>query len=172
MSPRNPYLAVGQWVLLLALLASAGCAHAGSAHVFLVRHAEKLTDSSDPALSERGEQRALALARLLGQADIKHVHSTDFVRTRATAQPLAAKLAVEVNIYDHRDLAALADQVRKSGGRHVIVGHSNTTPAVVNLLGGTPGADINEESEYDRLYLVTIDAQGNVSTVVLRYGAL
>jgi hypothetical protein len=51
-----------------------------------------------------------------------------------------------------------------------VVGHSNTTPAAVELLGGEPGAEIDEADEYDRLYILTIATSGEVSTVVLRYG--
>ena len=157
--------------LLAALLGAASWCHAASTEVFLVRHAEKLLDGSDPALSEIGERRAEALARLLGEAGIEFVHSTDFKRTRSTATPLAEALGVEVRIYDHRDLVALAKKVRGRPGRHLIVGHSNTTPQVVTLLGGDAGEEIDERSEYDRLYLVTIDDSGQVSTTLLRYGA-
>jgi hypothetical protein len=57
--------------------------------VFLVRHAEKQTDGEDPALTAAGRQRALELARLLGESGISEVYSTDFARTRDTAAPLA-----------------------------------------------------------------------------------
>ena len=60
--------------------------------------------------------------------------------------------------------------MRKTGGRHLVVGHSNTTPSVVELLGGDPGSKI-EKTEYDRLYIVTIGADGAVSTLLIRYGA-
>ena len=41
----------------------------------------------------------------------------------------------------------------------------------VELLGGNPGAPIDEVGEYDRLYVVRIDAAGAVSTELRRYGA-
>ena len=41
--------------------------------------------------------------------------------------------------------------------------HSDTTPALVELLGGEPGAPI-ESPEYDRLYIVSIGADGAIST--------
>jgi len=42
-------------------------------------------------------------------------------------------------------------------------------PGSVILLGGDPGPPIDEESEYDRLYVVTIGPDGTVVTVPLRY---
>ena len=51
-----------------------------------------------------------------------------------------------------------------------MVGHSNTTPSMVELLGGKPRSAINQEGEYDRLYIVTIGRDDAVSTVMMRYG--
>ena len=41
---------------------------------------------------------------------------------------------------------------------------------VTELLGGTPGTDINEAGEFDRLYIVTVDESGEASTLLVRYG--
>jgi 2,3-bisphosphoglycerate-dependent phosphoglycerate mutase len=68
-------------------------------------------------------------------------------------------------------MEALAADMRAAGGRHLVVGHSDTTPELVGLLGGEPGPAIDEPSEYDRLYIVTIGADGAVTSVLLRYGA-
>ncbi len=138
--------------------------------VLLVRHAEKVDDGDDPALSPAGVERAAALAATLRDAGIERIHTSDYLRTRETAAPLAETLGIEVEIYDPRDLDALVARLGEAGGRHLVVGHSNTTPAAVELLGGEPGAEIDEASEYDRLYLVTRGADGTVGTVLLRYG--
>ena len=55
------------------------------------------------------------------------------------------------------------------GGRHLGVGHSNTTPRLVELLGGKPNSVINE-GEFDRLYIVTIERDGAASSVMMHYG--
>ena len=75
---------------------------------------------------------------------------------------------LEVEIYDHRRLDALIERLRREGGRHLVVGHSNTTPELVAALGGDPVSPI-DEMEYDRLYIVTVTDDG-VSTVLLRFG--
>ncbi|MEN8204335.1 MAG: histidine phosphatase family protein [Bacteroidota bacterium] len=138
--------------------------------VFLVRHGEKVDQSRDPELSPAGYVRAATLAQTLHSAEIEYVHSTDFIRTRKTAEPLAAINALKIDIYDPSDLRALAEEIRKKGGRHLVVGHSNTTPRMVELLGGEPGLDIDENDEYDRLYMLTVSSEGEVGTVLLRYG--
>jgi probable phosphoglycerate mutase len=138
--------------------------------VFLVRHAEKGDQGRDPELSAAGRERAAVLASVLRSADIEHVHSSDFIRTRATAEPTATEYGLQVELYDAGDLPALADELREQGGRHLVVGHSDTTPIMVALLGGKPGSAIDEKGEYDRLYIVTIGPDGAVITVTMRYG--
>lgn len=158
-------------ICLICLLAVAGTAAAeGPLVVFLVRHAEKVDASRDPDLSAAGLERAQALRALLRDAGIEHVHSSDFLRTRKTAAPIAEELGLAVELYDPRDLPALVQRLRETGGRHLVVGHSNTTPGAVELLGGEAGPEIDEESEYDRLYVVTAGPDGTASTVLLRFG--
>ncbi|HSG07200.1 MAG TPA: histidine phosphatase family protein [Longimicrobiales bacterium] len=139
--------------------------------VYLVRHAERAEDgTNDPPISDAGESRAHELAALLKDAGIDHVHSTDLKRTRQTGAPIVEALATPVEVYDPTDLPGFATTLRSTPGRHLVLGHSNTTPDLVAALGGTPG-DAIDESEYDRLYVVVVPAKGPVSTVLLRYGA-
>ncbi|NNE97755.1 MAG: histidine phosphatase family protein [Pyrinomonadaceae bacterium] len=138
--------------------------------VFLVRHAEKVDAGKDPELSSEGKKRTEDLTEILRSADIGHVHSTDFTRTRDTAAPVAKASGVEVEKYDPRDLDGLAEKLKKAGGRHLVVGHSNTTPKLTELLGGSAGTEIDENGEYDRLYIVTIGKDGTANSVLMRFG--
>jgi len=137
--------------------------------VFLVRHAEKVDQSKDPDLSREGYLRAEELARVLTDAGIEYIHSSDFIRTRLTAEPVAELFGLELELYDQNDLFTLFDKLKAAGGRHLVVGHSTTTPDLVEILGGDPGYPIEEHNEYDRLYILTIRS-GKVNTVLLRYG--
>jgi hypothetical protein len=51
-----------------------------------------------------------------------------------------------------------------------VVGHSNTTPQLVGLLGGEAGKPIDDSREFDRLYIVVLGRTGEVTTMQLRYG--
>jgi len=138
--------------------------------IFLVRHAEKTTEKSDPALTTAGEARAVALADRLAGEDITNIHSSDTKRTRDTAAPLAKRLGLQVEIYDPRDLPAMAAKLKAASGRHLVVGHSNTTPQLTELLGGDGGTPIVEATEYDRLYIVTTKDGEPVKSYLTRYG--
>jgi len=157
-------------VLVLSHLWASETPAEGPLVVFLVRHAEKVDASRDPKLSAAGNERAEELTSVLRDANVKHVHSSDFIRTRDTAAPIAARLNLKVELYDPHDLPSLVKKLRQAGGRHLVVGHSTSTPGAVELLGGKRGTDINEAGEFDRLYIVTADASGEVSTVLIRYG--
>ena len=135
--------------------------------VYLVRHAEKVDDSRDPLLSPAGTARAQLLAGMLKDAGITHVWSTDYQRTRLTAAPTAAALGVKVEIYNPAQPAEFVTRLRATPGRHLVVGHSNTSPGLVKALGGDPQGEM-VDTEYDRLYVVTIG--GVVTSVLLRYG--
>jgi phosphohistidine phosphatase SixA len=137
--------------------------------VYLVRHAEKLDDSSDPPLTAAGRVRAELLSELLRDAGLTHIHTTDLERTRDTAAPIAKRLGIEPRIYDASDLEGLAERLRATPGRHLVSGHSNTTPLLVRLLGGE-STDISDP-EYDRLYIVTLNPDGTAGTILIRYGS-
>jgi phosphohistidine phosphatase SixA len=140
---------------LLLCLVLATSEPIAAADIYLVRHAEKVTDASrDPELTENGLQRAANLAVILSSAGIERIFSTDFRRTRDTAAPLAELLGVEIEIYDPDELEELAQQLLALESAALVVGHSNTTPELVELLGGEGGPPIDEATEYDRLYLV------------------
>ena len=138
--------------------------------VYLVRHAEKADDgTNDPPLAIAGQIRVQTLKVLLGDVDLTHVHTTDWKRTRDTARPFAQKAAVEVAVYDPRELGTLAAAIKATPGRHLVTGHSNTTPRLVAALGGDP-LDPIDELEYDRLYILVIHPGGTTVTTVLRFG--
>ena len=132
--------------------------------IYLVRHAEKQT-GKNPHLTPAGIKRANSIANLLKQADISTIYSTDYHRTQQTAKPLAKQNKLKVKSYDPRQLPAFATQVKQVNGNIMVVGHSNTTPQLVRLLGGK--ATDMDESEYTRLYQLFIDNGGKVTTVLL-----
>ena len=155
--------------LALAMLAPVAASAEPSA-IYLVRHGEKASESGDPDLTAQGRARAQHVGILLGRAGVQHIFSTSTKRTRQTAEPLAQRLALGVQLYDARNPQALVDKVKGLTGAVLVVGHSNTLPELVRLFGGSPGADITgkeiPETEYDRLYQLTRAANGGVNTVL------
>ena len=159
---RTLRLAAPAIVLLVAL----SSARADTVLV-LVRHGEKVDESRDAELSDRGRSRARALAAVLKDAGIEAVYSTDYIRTRETVRPMAELISKPIEVYDGDKLEAFARDLRARGARALVVGHSDTTPELVQLLGGEPGSPIAPD-EYDRLYILTLSG-GKTSTTLLRF---
>lgn len=164
-------------VLLFAVITSIGFTGCTTTNtdtvVYLVRHAEKVTGENvgrNPDLTDAGKARAQLLAKMLADKNITRIHSSDYVRTRDTAKPLAELNGLEIEIYDPSDLEFLAAKIETAGGSHLVVGHSNTIPETVVALSGDGGAPIEEGKEYDRLYTVRISNMGKVNTDLSRFG--
>lgn len=132
----------------------------------IVRHAEKVPDGSDdPALTAAGQARARAIAAWLADSDVVAVYSTDTRRTRQTAEPTAQSHDLPVALYDGDQSAdAFAAQLRKAhpAGTVLVVGHSNTSPAIAAALCGCEVEPMTE-AEYDRRMTVHIDGDGDIT---------
>ena len=153
-------------LFLLTLAAGNAAAQHRNLTIVLLRHAEKdaspTADKTNPELSPEGKLRAQRLVKVVNKYKPDAVYSSDFIRTRATAAPLAEKRRLTVVIYNHRDLQALADQIMSGKiKRLVVVGHNTTTPALVNLLIGAEKYKALAETEYDKIFVVKIKKKKN-----------
>ena len=139
------------------------------ATIILVRHAEKTAPSGDVSLSDLGRARAKSLEHVLTDLNIRSIFVTEFKRTKETAAPAAEKLHVEPQVVAANDVEALVATLRaaSTGSTTLVVGHSNTVPIIIEKLGAGPVKAI-EDSEYDHLYIVTIEA-GKARLLSLRF---
>ncbi|MEO5823553.1 MAG: histidine phosphatase family protein [Vicinamibacteraceae bacterium] len=152
-------------VLTAALHASAQQA------VIVVRHAEKADQTPDTALSAKGRARAKALADLLRSAGVTHIITSEFQRTRDTAAPLAAALGLTIEQVPARDLPALSARIRALDPASivVVVGHSNTIPPMLTVLGWPNQLDLHE-GDYDNIFVLAPHPGQRASMVRLKYG--
>jgi broad specificity phosphatase PhoE len=111
------------------------------ATVIFLRHAEALprTDGNqNPHLNDLGKARAKIQAKTLAAAGVTRVFATELHRTQETATPLAESLGLKVEQYRASNSKAFANTLRdlKDGEVALVVGHSNTVPVMVKVLGG------------------------------------
>ena len=136
--------------------------------VFVVRHAEKISES-DQRLTDAGRERATRLAKMLSAAGIRAIYATDTERAKDTAGPLAERLHLAVTTYDvgagmakgAPDATAFAAQLRRDHPNDavLVVGHSNTLPAILKALGCQEEVTIAAQ-QYDDLFVVVPGAPG------------
>jgi 2,3-bisphosphoglycerate-dependent phosphoglycerate mutase len=124
---------------LFCCAAAATSAQSRTKTIVLVRHAEKMPaaegDKGDQDLSPEGKQRAERLAKLLKKYKPHEIFSTDYKRTKQTAEPIAKMRNKQIQTYDPAKPADLVAKMMPSATDHyLIVGHSNTVPGLANLL--------------------------------------
>jgi phosphohistidine phosphatase SixA len=153
----------------LCLLAVSSRAAAQEA-VYVVRHAERADQSADSLLSPAGIARAALLARMLRDAGITHVFTSELRRTIETAGPLVAALHLTPQKLNGTDVPALAAKLSALGAhdRALVVGHSNTVPEILRALHvGTPITIA--DSEFDNLFIVVTHINRPPTLLRLKY---
>lgn len=180
---------IGQWLsplklsvfvratALAAMVAMPVGAQQSPTTVILVRHAEKGgAPANDPGLTEAGTARARALMAIARDAGVTAVITTQFARTRDTGRPAAEALGITPEVARAGGSAAqhaqdVARMVQAhAGGVVLVIGHSNTLPAIVAALGAPQPPPICD-SEYDDLYVVTLAPNAAAHVIRARYGA-
>lgn len=145
--------------------------------VVLLRHAEKQTVGNDPELTEAGLARAASIASGYCQAGVRLVIATEYRRTQATAEPCAKQAGQPVQVLPlNKDLNAYADALKQkilaeaAGGKVLVIGHSNTVPAIIQAWTGQAITPISD-SEYDRWFELQIATDGQVRLQESRFNA-
>jgi broad specificity phosphatase PhoE len=126
--------------------------------IYLVRHAEKNTasaNSDDPELTACGQQRAESLNQFFSSIALDKVYSTNYTRTKSTAQPTASSKGIDIAMYDGDKLQEFAHQLLANKEDALVVGHSNTTAVLAGLLVGQELGEFDLDI-YDRIYQVVI----------------
>jgi phosphohistidine phosphatase SixA len=153
--------------IALALLVTVFFAAPAAAQptIFLVRHAERADSApgttpamaADPDLSVAGRARADSLATALKDAKITAIYATEFKRTQQTAAPLAKALGLTVTIVTSKSDPELIERLKTSKGNVLVVGHSNTVPEIIKVLGVTTPVAIGD-NDFDNMFLVNVSS--------------
>lgn len=163
--------------LVLLSVSSLASAASNDTTIIVVRHAEKAQDDpKDPTLSAAGNARAQALVKVLADHPLSAGYATQYRRTQLTAEPAlrAHDLNVQVRPVSADNAETYGeDLARLIRGKHrgqtvLVVGHSNTVPGIVSALSGVAITPI-EESEFDRIYVITLPHRGKPELLALRY---
>jgi broad specificity phosphatase PhoE len=125
--------------------------------------------------------RARDLAVALKDAHLTAIVTTQYRRTQQTATPIADALGVTPQIVKVPDpneseqlrgyVAEALELLRKQpGGAVLVVGHSNTVPALVEALIEGLQLPLICDAIYDKLFILVTHSGGKPSLVQSRYG--
>ncbi len=138
---------------------------------FVLRHAEKQSNSDNPALTKEGHERAERLSELLKQVRFKQICSTDYPRTLETVRPTAIAQQIPLTTYTPKSIPVFLTITLQSepGSTILMVGHSNTVPKTLNVLTGTSDYKDIPHSEYDNLYIVSVKKKGEAEVQAFKF---
>lgn len=145
--------------------------------VLFVRYGELAGgDSGNPGLSPAGRARAAELARVVGDIDViagvDAIFATQFRSTQETAESLAERLQIPVQVVDSGNIDGLEQMIlREYKGKIVLViSDREAIPALIQAFHGSKKLPPMSDAEHDNLYIVSIPWHGKVKTLRLKYG--
>jgi 2,3-bisphosphoglycerate-dependent phosphoglycerate mutase len=144
--------------------------------VILIRHADRdvppagTPDFPGPSLNDKGTARSKKLVHVLSKAGIQAIYTSRYTRAKMTAKPFSAKhsgiptvrLSEATELKDHILTHHLGQTV-------LVVGHSDTVPELIALLGG-PSLPIIDDCEFDNLFVLVKHSTTSASVTKLKYG--
>lgn len=146
--------------------------------VIFARYADPETGTgSNPGLSPAGWVRAEELSRVLGDIDVvagvDAVFATPYRPTQETAEPLARRLNLPVQVRPAEQVDPLLKTILKDykGKIILVVTMPEVMPLLIRELQGSKKVPPIADNEHDNLYIVSIPWYGKVKTLRLRYGA-
>jgi phosphohistidine phosphatase SixA len=150
----------------------------GTTTIVFVRHAETdLSDSldADTPLNAAGQARARQLADTLVEFDVdgsvNAIYVDQTLRTWETAQPLADRIGLPVEVADHTDVAGFMREVETKHKRQIIlvVTQPDILASLIEELHGKKGIGKIPPDKYDDLFIVVSPWQAKVKTLRLPY---
>ena len=136
---------------------------------YLIRHAEKdLSDKSNPNphLTNIGRERAEEWKDYFKEVAFDLIYSTNYHRTMETATPIAKDHQLFIKEYNPNELYTGDFKKETQGKTVLVVGHSNTTPALANKIKGQNTFESIDEKIHGNLYLLQV-FEDNVSCQLL-----
>jgi len=126
---------------------------------YFIRHAEK--DRSDPGnvdpeLNQKGLGRAMHWAEILDDVPLDAIYTTDFNRASMTAAPASVKQDIIVQYYGLEGFDMDQFMAENLNKNVLVVGHSDTTPQLVNQMIGEDKYGPMDDYDNGSMYIVQI----------------
>lgn len=126
---------------------------------YFIRHAEKdrsNPENVDPELNQKGLGRAMHWAEILNDVALGAIYTTDYERTAMTAAPTSVKQDITVQYYDPETINIEQFKADNLNKKVLVVGHSNSTPEMVNKIIGQDKYYDMDDHDNGSLFIVQI----------------
>lgn len=144
----------------------------GYSKFFVVRHAERYPGFNGH-LTWYGRERAGDLSRLLKDSGIQKIYVTPYSRTLETADSLLLLQKTDTAVFlldsSGTELARQLKAGKDYGKKVLIIGHGNSLPGILRVLGGTGAATYQPDTVSDLIFEI-INDHGRVFMKTMHYG--
>lgn len=140
---------------------------------YLVRHCEKVQDGSDnPDLAPEGKERAQRLGKIMDDAVLHRIGTSNKKRCMKTASAVAKMAASPPfeNFPPENSQDWALEKLDGGGGMNFFYcGHSNTVPALLNFFAGQSKYADLLDTEYGRFFVVATQGAGKSEVLEFKY---
>lgn len=139
---------------------------------YFIRHAEKdLTTSEDPQLTTEGLERASFWGEYFKDKALDQFYTTSYMRNFQTMIPIVHAYKKSPSTFDIEGDSLFTKEFWEQtyGSNTVVVGHSNTTPALCNEILRSKKYPSIDEKVYGNLYHLQIDENGKIMDTLLSF---
>lgn len=143
-------------LLILIFILQFSICKAQTTTYYFIRHSEKIDNSENPDLSEKGKIRAENWNKIFSETKFDAVYSTDFIRTIQTVTPILNFRNLKPIIYNHKNIDIESFKSDTKNKTVLVVGHSNSTPDFVNKLINEKKYEKIDETVFGNIYIVSI----------------
>ncbi len=143
-------------LLIIILLLQFCITKAQTTTYYFIRHSEKVDNSENPDLSEKGKIRAENWNKIFSETKFDAVYCTDFKRIIQTATPILNSKNLKPIIYIPKTIDIELFKSETKNKTVLVVGHSNSTPDFVNKLIKEKKYEKIDETVFGNLYIVSI----------------
>jgi 2,3-bisphosphoglycerate-dependent phosphoglycerate mutase len=143
-------------LIILAFILQFVVVQAQNTTYYFIRHSEKIDNSENPDLSEKGKIRAENWNKIFSETKFDAIYSTDFKRTIQTITPILNLRKLKPTIYNPKTIDIELFKNETKNKTVLVVGHSNSTPDFVNKLINEKKYEKIDETVFGNLYIITI----------------
>ena len=140
---------------------------------YFIRHAEKdrsNPENKNPELNQQGKIRALNWLYFFRDIPLKKIYSTNYNRTIQTVKQIAEEKNITISYYSPENIDVENFKKQNKNMSILVVGHSNTTPELVNLIIGENKFEKMNDNDNSSLFVIR-ELAGNVTVerIITKY---
>ncbi len=124
---------------------------------YFIRHAEKdrsNPENKNPELNQQGKIRALNWLYFFRDIPLKKIYSTNYNRTIQTVKQIAEEKKIPISYYSPENIDVESFKKQNKNMSILVVGHSNTTPELVNLIIGENKFEKMNDNDNSSLFVI------------------